>query len=80
MQLILQRQLRGDCAKWRTVGRFPLESLDHVLKVSAHLASLLEPSAWRIVTGGIKQTRLAAWSEGTGWAVLPALRVAKTNV
>lgn len=50
MQLILQRQLRGDCAKRRTVGRFPLESLDHVLKVSAHLASLLEPSAWRRLT------------------------------
>jgi hypothetical protein len=69
VQLILQRQLRGDCAKWRTVGRFPPASLDDVLQRSAALATLLEPMAMRVVTGDEKQHRLAAWSETEGWSV-----------
>lgn len=71
MLLILQRQLRGDYhAKWRTVGRFPSESIDEVLRTSGHRASLLEPSAWRLVTGDAKQTRLASWTEGVGWVLM----------
>jgi len=67
--VILQRQLRGDCAKWRTVGRFPLDSLDEVMRISGHLASLLEPLAWRLVTADPQQTKLASWSEGAGWVL-----------
>jgi hypothetical protein len=71
VNLILQRQLQGDAAKWRTVGRFPMSSIDEVLRISNDLAMLLEPSAWRLVTGDMQQRRLAAWTAGEGWRVTP---------
>ena len=68
MTLVLQRQLQGDCARWRTVGRFAVDDLDAVLRHSAELAGLLEPISMRMVRDDEHQQRVATWSPA-GWAV-----------
>ncbi|HOW46134.1 MAG TPA: hypothetical protein P5305_03955 [Rubrivivax sp.] len=76
MLILLQRQLSGDSARWRTVGRLALDKVDQVLHESDALARLFSDiSAMRLAAdASANHAVVATWSWHEGWQMADTAR------
>jgi len=70
MNLALQTMPKPE-GKWRTTGRFHVDAISEIFKVSDHLARLIGTHAMRFVVDDDTKHLIASWAWDDGWRMLP---------